>query len=245
MKERPILFSGPMVRAILEGRKTVTRRVVKPQPMVSDEEAMVLPEAWAAGFVGVKCPHGRKGDRLWVRETWASPDQDKSKQGRVAYDADGVCGCWCGHGEDRSFMYHGRILQASGFSECFPKSGSTTFGLGKYTDVQSGEYPSYKYGWRPSIHMPRWASRLTLELTEVRVERLQDITEADARAEGIQVLPMQSSDDPSAWWQSSPGVHQDRTARGSFIQLWDSINAKKHPWESNPWVWVESFRKVN
>lgn len=239
MTERPILFSGPMVRAILEGRKTVTRRVVKPQPRVSDEEAMVLPEAWATGFVGVKCPHGRKGDRLWVRETWASPDQDKSKQGRVAYDADGVCGCWCGHGEDRSFMYHGRILQASGFSECFPKSGSTTFGLGKYTDVQSGEYPSYKYGWRPSIHMPRWASRLTLELTEVRVERLQDITEADAQAEGV--MPWFAADlQPDG--ELRPG--QSIAYRAAFHDLWDSIYGEKHPWKSNPFCWVISFRRV-
>jgi len=217
MKERPILFSGPMVRAILEGRKTMTRRVVKRQPAYPDafmdmEPRMIGSECqWfvkgaEAPYNSWHCAQGGAGDRLWVRESLVRPDGDP----------------WCYKADNQPVMVD--------------KSHETEMLAWAHHKEQDHCV---------SIHMPRWASRLTLELTEVRVERLQDITETDARAEGIQVLPLQSSDDPSAWWQSSPGVHQDRTARGSFIQLWDSINAKKHPWESNPWVWVESFRKVN
>lgn len=88
---------------------------------------------------------------------------------------------------------------------------------------------------RPSIHMPKWASRITLEATEdARREPLQGISKEDAMAEGIQVLPLQSADDPSAWYQSAPGVHQNRTAQGSFFMLWDSINGKTTPVSSNP-----------
>jgi hypothetical protein len=118
MKSHPILFSGEMVRALLAGRKTQTRR---------------LSDSW----MKVKA-----GDELWVRETWASPEADKSRPGRVAYDADGMCGCWIGSGEDRHFVCHGRVMGASGYHECFPKSGASSWGLGKYTDVRSGQYPS-------------------------------------------------------------------------------------------------------
>lgn len=99
--------------------------------------------------------------------------------------------------------------------------------------------------WRPSIHMPRWASRITLEIVSVKVERVQDISEADAIAEGIQVLPLQSESDPSAWYQSAPGVHQERTAKASFCALWDSINLDcGYGWEKNPWVWAIEFKRL-
>jgi hypothetical protein len=227
--ERPILFSGAMVRALLKGRKTQTRRVIKPQPKTGCQIAGVI-------FNGHEsCLYGVPGDRLWVRETWASPEENKAKSGRVAYNADGVCGCWIGGGEDRDFVYHGRILQAEGYRECFPENGSTTFGLGKYSDIRSGEFPSYKYGWRPSIFMPRWASRITLEIISVRAERLQDIREEDALAEGC----TKESSNGTAF---GPGHF---TARLDFMMLWDSINAKRGcPWDANPWVWRIEVRRA-
>lgn len=99
-------------------------------------------------------------------------------------------------------------------------------------------------GWKSSMFMPRRASRLTLEIEAVRIERLQEISEEDARAEGIQVFPLQDASDPSAWWQSCPSEHQARTARRSFALLWESINGKRAPWDSNPWVWVYQFRRL-
>jgi hypothetical protein len=98
--------------------------------------------------------------------------------------------------------------------------------------------------WSPSMFMPRRYSRLTLTIKSVRVERVQDISEADAKAEGISVLPLQDESDPSAWYQSEPGVHQGRSARASYAMLWDSINAKRgYSWESNPWAWVIEFER--
>jgi hypothetical protein len=97
--------------------------------------------------------------------------------------------------------------------------------------------------WQKRPSMPRWASRITLEITNVRVERLNEISKADAIAEGIQVLPLQSEDDPSAWYQSAPGVHQERTAQAAYRALWESINGDGS-WAANPWVWVISFRRV-
>jgi len=220
VKERPILFSGPMVRSILEGRKTMTRRVVDPQPNCgmdgfSGIAHHIKGAIWGSGLPTLNlCPHGVPGDRLWVRETWVTCKEWDALPPRE------IDAMW--------------VRQ----TETFP-----IWRLADGPNIPSKSGVDGKV--RPGIFLPRRFSRLTVELTEVRVERIQDITEVDARTEGIQVLPMQSSDDPSAWWQSSPGVHQDRTARGSFIQLWDSINGKKHPWESNPWVWVESFLRVD
>lgn len=189
MAERPILFSGPMVRAILDGRKTQTRRIVKPQPhgdcaaievglyhpVVIDRHGDEQPGAEIFGAYsldgewGVKCPYGMPADRVWVRETWIPSDM-----GGFHYRAtDEVLPCI----------------------------------------------------WRPSIHMPRKASRLTLEITAVRVERLQDISEADARAEGLALA----------------GAILPGRAAGCFSRLWDGINGKRAPWSSNPWVWVIDF----
>lgn len=192
VKERPILFSGPMVRAILDGRKTQTRRVVKPQPIWVYDCSVPVLTTDADPNAAIRCPYGVPGDRLWVRETFG-------RQWR-----------------------HGFIYRA---------------------DVET---PIPAGGWEPSIHMPRCASRIMLEVTRVCVERLQNISEADAQAEGIQVLPLQSVDDPSAWRQSGPGAHQARNARESFRLLWDSINSKRgFGWDVNPWVWVIEFRRVD
>lgn len=185
MAERPILFSGQMVRAILDGRKTQTRRVVKPPaPFAPGDDILV---EWATGQI--KCPYGQPGDLLWVRETWAA----------------------------------NRI-----FDDSSPRIvGNDHHGIWWKADHSSYRPLNAKPGrWRPSIHMPRWASRITLEVTGVQVEQLQEITTEDALAEGI-------------------AKHEQWTPRVQFSELWDSINAKRgYGWNSNPCVWVVEFKKV-
>lgn len=190
MKERPILFNAPMVRAILDGRKTQTRRIAK----VTSEgckEGFITP---LAGFVPRSienhisyCPHGVAGDRLWVRETFSSHIGNYGESIEYAYRAT--------H-DDR-------------------------------------------YGpWKPSIHMPRSASRILLEVTNVRVERLQDISEEDAVAEGIEQEP-----GTSHWknYDTSPGGWRYwESPIQSYRTLWESINGKGS-WDLNPWVWVVEF----
>lgn len=210
MGEKPILFSGPMVRAILEGRKTQTRRLVrKPIPDGADEvfnwtpgalAATIMPNVARSGlwarrndgedgedgwlrFLGA-CPYGQGGDRLWVRETWAE----------------------VGPG----FIYAA-------------------------TDADH----NITQRWRPSLHMRRLASRLTLEVVSVRVERLQEISEEDARAEGAvpdQLCP--------AGFLDTRNLDPSHTHRGAFACLWDSINSQRASWASNPWVWVVEFKRV-
>ncbi|MCK1825998.1 hypothetical protein MX655_10645 [Pseudomonas aeruginosa] len=205
MKERPILFTGPMVGAILEGRKTVTRRVVKPQPDFLG--SMVDPntpfKTLDAGLhARITCPYGEPGDRLWVREAWAADAQvdaiapsDLSQGEPIWYPADlsvRQTGC--------SMISKGRV--------------------------------------RPSIHMPRWASRILLEITAVRVERLQDISEEQALAEGVRGEPcdhaQQACADIGCWGD---------TAKGAFGFLWESLNGEGS-WAANPWVWVVEFKRV-
>jgi hypothetical protein len=220
VRERPILFSGPMVRAILEGKKTQTRRVLRPQPapnthMVqwnSAEEAYV---PWRDSPVGAGwwrtgplhlCPYGVVGDRLWVRETHAVLDittdttQAKSVRPSTPWTA-----CVTSPDGDEWYVLP---LDPSEWRESF------------YNDhVQ----------WRPSIHMPRWASRLTLEVTGVRVERLHEID--NPLAEGVEC--------------HVGGKEHERIAssRQVFHNLWDSLNAKRgFGWDVNPWVWVLEFK---
>ncbi len=169
-KERPILFSGEMVRAILEGRKTQTRRTVNP--------------SWRGALVkSYCCPYGVPGDRLWVRETFA----------------EGVVGCE----EQAGYSY-----QAD------------------HWDKKHGDGPN-KLHWIPSIHMPRRASRITLEITGVRVERVQDISEEDASTEGVE------------WKNMDDWPHSK-----AFKTLWDSLAKPGAKWEDNPWVWVIEFRRI-
>lgn len=178
MSERPILFSGPMVRAILEGRKTVTRRVIRGS----------LPTDPAP--VHFACPYGRKGDRLWVRETfycddYRYPDAPVEDLRRLLeYRADHRCANW------------------EAGCPCRDENGRSN--------------------WRPSIHMPRWACRLELEVVSVRAERLHEITDgAEVLAEGVLT-----------------------SSRDGFANLWDEINGKRAPWRDNPWVWRVEFRRV-
>lgn len=209
MKGRPILFSGPMVRALLAGTKTVTRRVVKPQPRVVDVAPRFAPNTW--GFYGdappigsksakqlggwpengrvVRCPYGDPGERLWVRETWFSDALRSSDDGNVIPDRE----------------------------ECVYYRADADRALAE--DMEGC--------WRPSIHMPRWASRITLEITGVRVERLQEITEEEVVREGI---------------PRSTNIFEQTTSE-AFEQLWREINGDES-WEANPWVWAVSFRRI-
>lgn len=194
VKELPILFSGKMVRAILDGTKTQTRRVAH---LVYDGEVLPGGDGYAGWEPDATRGWGRcrPGDRLWVRETWAAHPLDQQKPPcRVLYRADGV-NWWR-----------------------WPKEAG-----GQKRGRKDDDYPAWVTDrWRPSIYMPRWASRITLEVTRVRVEQLQAITEEDARAEGCEV-----------------GTHTMETALQLFPGIWDAIAG-----DSNPWVWVVEFRRL-
>lgn len=202
MTERPILFSGPMVRALLDGRKTQTRRLADKMVRHPDlgnlykPGALVL-EGEPQHVIERACPYGTLGDRLWVREAtlkvedhgWIGPVFVESVEGRNALE----------------------------------------WGYGESDDPDHIE--PYDLKVRPSIHMPRAASRITLEITEVRVERVGDISEADAMAEGTQ-MPDGTPTPPDGW-----------SYRQEFAHLWASINGIGS-WLANPWVWVIQFRRI-
>lgn len=236
VRERPILFSVEMVRAILAERKTQTRRVVRTpmafrafytqqgrDPMslhdaARDARVDESGDAWFLvsgdqGWYGpVRCPYGRRGDRLWVREAWSKGWTYAGEAPCVFYRAD-MTG-WIG---------------GDGLPVQDVASGRKGLGLNGVGWVGPGPHASAPSDvkWRPSIYMPRWASRITLEVTDVRVERLQEISTRDIGAEGI-------------------NLHNNCAgARNEFVGLWDSINAKRGlGWEENPWCWCISFRRV-
>ncbi|WP_111532959.1 hypothetical protein [Pseudomonas sp. 2848] len=233
-KERPILFSGPMVRAILEGRKTVTRRPVK-GGQIPRLEYPDSPEPWVAvgqhhpryGFVvhgrteqecAVKvgelgaCPFGEPGDRLWVRETWAADAQ-----------LDEIAPRDLSQGEPIIYPTDGSVRQ----------TGCAMVSQGR---------------GRPSIHMPRWASRILLEITDVRVERLQDgegETDFESRyvAEGINRIHHGDGEHYYHPFKSEPGPGNWADPFDAWRELWASINGADS-WNANPWVWVVEFKKV-
>ncbi len=212
MKERPILFSGPMVRAILDGTKTQTRRVVKPTPEANqqlglsigssgfrfavDKNPTIYPEIRRIRW---DCPYGQPGNRLWVREAHAFSVIDPESLDDWKEDPDN----W-------EVIYRA--------DEAQPDEG-----------WRDGNGKAISAPWRPSIHMPRTACRITLEITGVRVERLRDITEADSVAEG-------------APWAAC-GSPQEGTHKVGFAQLWESINGSGS-WDANPWVWAVEFRRL-
>ncbi|HEJ3040974.1 TPA: hypothetical protein SL281_004268, partial [Pseudomonas aeruginosa] len=218
MKERPILFTGPMVRAILEGRKTVTRRVVKPQPDFLG--SMVDPntpfKTLDAGLhARITCPYGEPGDQLWVRETWhVGKPHDKTAPADILAPL-------LAEGRGITVLY-----TAGGWQSVGPAGREEPI----YPDDQP--LPDWAGKGRPSIHMPRWACRILLEITAVRVERLQDISEEQALAEGVRGEPCdharQACADIGCWGD---------TAKGAFGFLWESLNGEGS-WAENPWVWV-------
>ena len=226
MKERPILFNGEMVRAILDGRKTQTRRVVKNSN--GDYNAHGIQTLF-------RCPLGQPGDRLWVRETWQVAKESLDYETGCEYDLFPWDAELYGnpeehlHGNPRGGTKAALFYKADG-EERNPGNFYDAIGVNGKTLLKK------EINWRPSIHMPRWASRITLEITGVRVERLQDISAEDAKAEGVQPpnLPPEIS-----------GVAGDYVAdeRTSFAILWNRINGAGS-WAKNPWVWVVEFKRV-
>ncbi|MBK4999496.1 hypothetical protein IAE37_001772 [Pseudomonas sp. S31] len=216
-KERPILFSAPMVRAILEGRKTVTRRAAKVQPRSKgDIGSYGLGQPFIRHPESTKrnpeCPYGRPGDRLWVRETHKiATGKVGDIQASVRYEADGD--------------YQAKVMPQ-------PEAiGARTFER-----------------TRPSIHMPRWASRILLEITDVRVERLQDgegETDFESRyvAEGIHRIHHGDGEHYYHPFKSEPGPGNWADPFDAWRELWVSINGADS-WNANPWVWVVEFKQV-
>ncbi|WP_336844332.1 hypothetical protein [Providencia rettgeri] len=222
MKERGIIFNTEMVRAILDGRKTQTRRIMKPQPkpnknggiwwpsnicqsMINIEDMMQDNDGVWAGIAGIACPHGRVGDHLWVRETYSLLGNEDACP--IDWNDNIV--------NDKTEA--ARIYRAS----CVQKSGD--YGLWSIPDEADWkphtEEMKFEGSWTPSIHMPRWASRITLEITDVRVERLQEASDDDFKAEGY---PLEreltgGSTDAFCW----------------FRHLWDSVSKPDCNYESN------------
>lgn len=203
MIERPILFSAPMVRAILDGTKTQTRRAVKSTGMYAIDASIHGEEVARRELAALatRCPYGQAGDQLWVREAFSGP-----------HCMDASDGC--------------KAVPPSKWGDC---SRIWYWADGNPTE---GDWTRP----RPSIHMPRWASRILLEIAAVRVERLQDISETDAKAEGAPDYE-EGIDHPP------PGADHEWSFRGSFIRLWESINGPGS-WDANPCVWVIEFRRV-
>lgn len=227
MTERPILFSGPMVRAILAGRKTVTRRVVTVGDTIEErDDGTQWPyfTTWTHGDDGspwASCPYGAPGDRLWVRETWRYHGWTEDGAPWIKYAAD----------------YSTRLVERIP-DEWSDRLADIWADLSDDANMAiDGRAADRK--WRPSIFLPRWASRITLEVVGVRVERLQEITEDDARAEGVN-----PSDAHIVIKDGDRQPDMERTHRGAFACLWDGINGDRASWASNPWVWRVEFRVV-
>ena len=220
-KERPILFSAPMVRAIREGRKTVTRREVKKQAALDCLAAGFDPAFLALRGNADLCPYGQPGERLWVRETWGVISHDFDEHGHMIdwkpdRPASAIREMRFGQG-----YYSGHVIYRADGEAAWAGD-----------DDGGGDDRS---AWKPSIHMPRIASRILLEITEVRVEGLQDISRSDIRAEGLECPPELAGDDVSPnyrdWYPAA------------WRELWESINGAG-AWDANPWVWVVEFKRV-
>ena len=245
--ERPILFSGPMVRAILNGRKTQTRRVAKPQPETNPSVAKIFfgkhpfsPSCFrgtpASGLVG-------GSERMaWVAEDWCG--------NAIGVEEEGWLKCTYGQPGDRLWVRESFRIRGGDEYAYQKHQGSVVYREGCEL-IDDGP-------WNPSIHMPRWASRITLEIEAVRVERVQDISENDAKLEGIESVHCENF---GAWknytFETSRPKHgvsisDERhrivgyqSATKSFRSLWDSINAKRgFGWDTNPWVWVIQFKRI-
>ena len=217
MKERttehPILFSTPMVQAILEGRKTMTRRVFKDNPRLASDLSKIDLKKWFEDYpdyIMSFCSYGQPGDKLWVRETWCNINKP---------------------GLEPEYVFKTETLDAE-------------------------DYDPSEWKWKPSIHMPKGAARIWLEIVSIRVERLQDISEADALAEGV--LLLETEEDVRVWGKGGWGEEQTiktyenylknstadcNTAKESFETLWYEINGVDS-WFTNPWIWVIEFKRI-
>ncbi|WP_239613688.1 hypothetical protein [Raoultella ornithinolytica] len=250
MKERGMIFNGEMVRALLDGRKTQTRRPIKwrqtrATEIAEREDGSKWP--WSEDEENVcdywhPCPFGAVGDRIWVRETWA-----------ILGNEDGCCIDWeeklC-KADERSAA---RIYRAS----CEQRPGN--YGLWSIPDdadwkPHTKDY-QYEGAWRPSIHMPRWASRILLEITDVRVERLNAISEEDAQREGVHTEVWDQTvvarnyaaiDEFFQFWSEDMPhyVEMNQLHQSSFRSLWESIYGEDS-WKANPWVWVIEFKRCD
>lgn len=209
MKERGMIFNGEMVRAILDGRKTQTRRPIKwKQTRFTEigerEDGSKWPwseDAEHACDFWHPCPFGAVGDRIWVRKTFAALESGSYEQVKPQE----------GHCQDLRYAATDRLAKSD-------------------ADIRG-------YKWVPSIHMPRWASRILLEITDVRVERLNSISQEDAQAEGLELTGWRPTySDPDSGGEVM-------TPYDNFAQLWESIYGEES-WKANPWVWVIEFKRV-
>ncbi|HHB9052676.1 TPA: hypothetical protein ACN7AU_001070 [Klebsiella pneumoniae] len=219
MKERGMIFNGEMVRAILDGRKTQTRRIMAPQP-ADDIERCIFPNPEAIGWKSSLrhkhgsttahfCHYGKPGDRIWVRETFQGPLFDYDLMNSYCKDPTPF--------EKPEFC----VYKADGVP------------APEFYDADDELHCC----WRPSIHMPRWASRILLEITDVRVERLNAISQEDAQAEGMELTGWRPTySDPDSGGEVM-------TPYDNFAELWSSIYGDES-WKANPWVWVISFKRV-
>lgn len=229
MKERGILFGADMVKAIIDGRKGQTRRIMKVQPECPEFELRYIAESTARSEVGKYCwaepgvtlnprrsklfssPYGQPGDRLWVRETCRASELSSQHHDAVIYLADTATQV---------------IKDTKEAADDWLKLFSYRGGKGKVV---------------PAIHMPRWASRLTLEITNVGVQRLQSISQNDAAREGLVRLPASGRYCINQGDQYFGGASHD--AREVFSWLWESVYGDE-AWQANPWVWVYEFRRI-
>ncbi|GKI82181.1 morphogenetic protein [Klebsiella variicola] len=228
MTERGMIFNAEMVRAILDGRKTQTRRIMKVQPESNQLGLLLITDSTKHSDIGkyhwaesnatgnhvrsklFSCPFGAVGDRIWVRETWSSDFANYYPNDRVWYAAD-----------------NNRRLDIE-----------VVDGVrGIYSPESDVHVP---FRWQPSIHMPRWASRILLEITDVRVERLNAISEEDATAEGVPPAGSLLPDYPGTFLTPKGDF---ATAKVAFQRLWESIYGEES-WKANGWVWVISFKRV-
>ncbi|HDY8750967.1 MULTISPECIES: hypothetical protein [Klebsiella pneumoniae complex] len=244
MKERGMIFNSEMVRAILDGRKTQTRRIMKVQPESNQLGLLLITDSTKHSDIGkyhwaesnatgnhvrsklFSSPFGAVGERIWVRETWATLGNE---DGCYVDWEDNLC-----KGDERSAA---RIYRAS----CEQRPGD--YGLWSIPDdaywkPHTKEH-KFEGAWRPSIHMPCWASRILLEITDVRVERLNAISEEDARAEGIIDGGCLNCGEPEPCGCANP----EPDATDAFAYLWQSIYGQDN-WNANPWVWVIEFKRV-
>lgn len=253
MREKPIIFSAPMVRAILKGQKTQTRRIIKPP--ITDKIGNLLKLLKPCRRKKYEFMGDGKGnevnlkplmfpeDHLWVKETWA--DVNTPDGPAICYRADGDYRSW--HEFSKKFGPDYGAGPSMDY-DAYPGDYSMW-----WEDLLSkDEHKEEGYNWRPSIHMFRWASRIDLHVNAVRIERLQDISEEDAISEGISKI---TKDNGRIWKYGIPdsdGLPGNDNYGWSwqewgpdpkevFKRLWDSINGKKHPWASNPWVWIIEF----